>query len=365
MRYLGKALFLALLCIFLNHSLAQTSGSSFFSSLSPGIKTHYGFFLVNQPKSEYVRDSHTYFGELTISTQTKGNKAWQQVNHNPQIGISLLYGSSGSRQYIGNVAALFPYLKFPLFRTSRTLTSFRLGFGAGWVQKPFNKETNTKNLLIGTHLNGCINMLVEQEWQLQKHIYLNAGLSFTHLSNGSITLPNLGLNIPALSLGLRYAIQPATTTTEKKALPPFVKKWHYYAYTFAAGKQTYPLESPVYLVNTLMLEAVKDFSYTGRFGAGVNLTLDRSLSKENVYYEFEKTDPQWQGSVYALYEKVIGNLSIPLQLGAYLYNKYQISEVYQVIGLRYRFLPHWIGAVQLKAHLGKADYIQWGLGYKL
>jgi len=58
-------------------------------------------------------------------------------------------------------------------------------------------------------------------------------------------------------------------------------------------------------------------------------------------------------------------LSIPIQLGAYLYNKYQISEVYQVIGLRYRFLPHWIAGLQLKAHLGKADYIQYGIGYKL
>lgn len=365
MRYLGETFFVTFFCVLFNCSLAQTSDSSFFSTLSIGAKTHYGFFLANQPKSEYVRDSHTYFGEITVSTQTRGNKPWQLVNHYPQIGISLLYGNSGSRQYIGNVAALFPWLKFPLLKTAHTLTSFRLGFGAGWIQKPFNKETNPKNELIGTHLNGCINMVVEQEWQLMKQLYLNAGVSFTHISNGSITLPNLGLNIPALSLGVRYSFQPATSAPEKRELPPFVKKWHYYAYTFAAGKQTYPLESPVYLVNTVLFEAVRDFSYSSRFGGGVNLTLDRSLSRENVWYEFEKTDPQWQGSVYALYEKVVGNLSIPVQLGAYLYNKYQISEVYQVIGLRYRFLPHWIAGLQLKAHLGKADYIQYGIGYKL
>jgi hypothetical protein len=365
MRYPRKTWLAAIGMLLQIGTLAQPKDTSFFSSLSAGIKTHYGFFVVNQPKAEYVRDSHSYFGELTISMQTKGRQLWQQANRNPQIGLSLLYGNSGSRRYIGNVAALFPYIKFPLLKTTRNTTSFRLGFGAGWVQKPYNKETNTKNLMIGTSLNGCINMLLEQEWQVYKNLYLNAGFSFSHFSNGSFTLPNLGLNIPALSLGLRYAMQPVTPAYNRQAWPPFTKQWHYYAYTFAAGKESYPLESPVYLVNTLMLEAVRDFSYTARLGIGLNGTMDRSLSRETVTYEFNRSDPQWQTSVYALYEHVIGNLSIPFQWGVYLYNKYQFTPFYQVIGLRYRFLPHWIGAVQLKAHLGKADYIQWGLGYKL
>jgi len=124
------------------------------------------------------------------------------------------------------------------------------------------------------------------------------------------------------------------------------------------------MESPVYLVNTVMLEASRDFSYTGRFGAGLNVTLDRSLSNETVTFEFDKSEPQWQASVYGLYERVIGNLSIPFQVGFYLYNKYQFTPFYQAIGLRYRFLPHWVAGLQLKAHLGKADYLQWGLGYK-
>jgi len=364
MRYLVKPFFVGLFSCLWYCSLAQSNRASFLSTLSVGAKTHYGFLVVNQPKSEYVRDSHTYFGELTISTQTTGEKQWQQANHNPQIGISLLYGNSGSRQYIGHVAALFPYMKFPLFKTAHTLTSFRLGFGAGWVQKPYNKETNTKNLLIGTKLNGCINMQFEQEWQLHKNCYFNAGFSFIHISNGSFTLPNLGLNIPALSLGLRYAFHPVQAVIEKQQWPAFVKKWHYSLFTYAAGKQSYPLESPVYLVNTVMIEAARDISRTGRLGVGLNGTFDRSLSRETDSFEFDKSDPQWQASAYGLYERFVGNLSIPFQVGFYLFNKYQITSFYQVIGLRYRFLPHWVAGLQLKAHLGKADYLQWGLGYK-
>jgi hypothetical protein len=364
MRHLGKPFFIGLFCSICFCSLAQSDKASFLSTLSVGAKTHYGFFVVNQPKSEYVRDSHTYFGELTISTQTTGKKNWQQVNHNPQAGVSFLYGNSGSREYIGHIAALFPYMKFPLVKTAHSLTSFRLGFGAGWVQKPYDKETNSKNLLIGTKLNGCINMLVEQEWQLHKNWFLSTGISFTHISNGSFTLPNLGLNIPALFLGLRYALKPVQPVIEKQGWPAFEKKWHYALLSYAAGKQSYPLESPVYLVNTVMLEAARDISRTSRLGAGLNSTLDRSLSIETEGFGFDKSQSQWQVSAYALYERVIGNLSIPFQVGFYLYNNYQFTPFYQVMGLRYRFLPHWVAGLQLKAHLGKADYLQWGLGYK-
>lgn len=144
MRYLGKTIFVGLLCFAYSSAWAQSDGSSFLSTLSLSAKTHYGFFLVNQPKSEYVRDSHTCFGELTISTQTDGKKQWQQANRLPQIGIGLLYGNSGSREYIGHIAALFPYMKFPLIKTAHSTTSFRLGFGAGWVQNRTTKKPTQK-----------------------------------------------------------------------------------------------------------------------------------------------------------------------------------------------------------------------------
>jgi hypothetical protein len=365
MRYPGTACVACLIC-FYSYSVAQTGAASFTSSLSAGIKGHYGFFMVNQPKAEYVRDSHTYFGELCIGHQTDGSHAWQRVNYNPQVGLSILYGNTGSREFIGNMAAVFPWIRIPLLKGRHASTAFRLGFGAGWVQKPYDKENNTKNLIIGTHINGCISMLLEQEWRLQKHLFLSTGVSFTHLSNGSIVLPNLGLNIPALSLGMRYAVQGAAANNTRQPLPPMPLQWHYYALSFAAGKQSYPLQSPVYLVNTLLLEALKDYSHNGRFGGGLNITYDRSLSKEKEQvYEFERNDPFWQISVYGAYERVIGKLSIPVQLGMYLYNKYQFNAMYQVMGLRYRFWPHWMAGVQLKTHMGKADYIQWGIGYKL
>ena len=242
----------------------------------------------------------------------------------------------------------------------------KFGLGIGWVQKPFNVQTNYKDLVIGSHLNDCMNLQVLSGVQIEKHTYLHIGFSLTHFSNGNIKLPNLGLNIPALSAGVEYSFS-AQPKMIKKFVPPLKKKWYYYLFTFAAVKQTHPLEGPLHLVNLMSFEMMKDFSYTGRYGAGINLTYDRALSTEvpnSATFAFDESKLKLEASIYGAYEYVIGNLSIPMQLGLYLYNNYRVSKIYETIGIKYRLASHWIAGMLLKTHLGNADFIQWGVGYK-
>jgi len=364
---LVRLLFFISGCFLLSLTIvAQNSRSTFAESLSVSAGMHYGFFVANQPKSQYLRDSHTVLGEISILSKTRGTQSWQQQNNYPEIGLSILYGNTGSREYIGNMAAIIPFIDFPLLNSSRIKTFLRLGFGPGWVEKPYNSETNYKNFMISTHLNACIHMSLKAEFPLVKKLYFQTGFSFTHLSNGSIQLPNLGLNIPALTAGLRYAFGDPVKIVPVEQ-PVFKKQAHVYFFAFGAAKQTYPLKSPVYLVNIFNLEIAKDYSPTGRFGLGVNYAYDRSLSSEVANaptYTFDKSKSHSQVGIIAFYEHKIGRLSIPLQFGVYVYNKYPISSFYQNIGVRYRFANRWIAALQLKAHMGKADYFQWGIGYK-
>jgi hypothetical protein len=277
-----------------------------------------------------------------------------------------LFGKSGGDKYIGNIGGLVPFINFPLYKKNRFKMNCKFGLGTGWVQKPFNVQTNYKDFVIGSHLNVCINLQVLSGLKIEKHTYLHIGFSLTHFSNGSIKLPNLGLNIPALSAGLEYSFN-AQPKMIKRVVPPLKKKWHYYLFAFAAVKQALPLESPIRLVNLVTFEIMKDFSHTGRYGAGINLTYDRALSTEvpySVTFAFDESKLKLEASIYGAYEYIIGNLSIPMQLGIYLYNNYQISKIYENIGIKYRLAQHWIAGVLLKAHLGNGDFIQWGVGYK-
>ena len=367
-----------LILILLSYSLTLASQiplDSAKAKTSIDLNALYGFFIANQPKSLYLRNDHSRMMELSISRQTTGRHKWEWESNLPRIGIGLLYGDPGSQEYLGKLVALYPFIHFPLIRANRSVTSFRLGAGLGWVEKPYDKETNYKNLMIGTHLNATISMRLQTEWEIIRNLYLNAGFAFTHLSNGSVRLPNLGLNIPAVSAGLRYQV---SSNDAKSTINPgmetqyhpdrFVRKTNLFVHAGFAVKQTYPLESNVQLVRILNLELTRSLSPVSRIAGGLNLSYDPSLSKE-IYeaptYVFDNSEVQLQASIYAGYEHVVGRLSIPVQLGVYLYNNYKISQIYQMIGLRYQFSQRWVASVQLKAHFGKADYIQYGVGYKI
>ena len=361
-----KPFFICLTFSFYAVSTVAQNTDSLLKSLSINAAIHYGFYFSGNVKSDFVIDSRPVLGEIDISSQTNGKKLWQQLNGYPVIGLGILFGKSGGDKYIGNVGALVPFINFPLYKRHGFKTDFKFGLGAGWVQKPFDVQTNYKDFVIGSHLNACINLHVLSGIQIERSTWLHIGFSFTHFSNGSIKLPNLGLNIPALSAGLEYSFIAQPTMITRPVLP-LKKKWHYYLFTSAAVKQSTPLESPLRLVNLMSFEILRDFSYTGRYGAGFNLTYDRALSSEvpnSPTFAFDESKLKLEASIYGSYEYVIGDLSIPLQLGIYLYNNYRFSEIYENIGIKYRFNAHWIAALLLKAHLGNGDFIQWGVGYK-
>ena len=358
----------ALILSFCAHAAAQHRTDTSQPRSSVGVNLFYGFFIANQPKSLYLRDDHSRLIELNYFLPTTGRRQWEAESNFPRVGVGLLHGSTGSRQYLGTVTALYPFIHFPLLRTLRSETSFKLGAGFGWVQKPYNKETNYKNLMIGTHINAVIAMRMESEWAISSHLFVNVGLAFTHLSNGGIRLPNLGLNIPALSVGARLATQSSQFAKRHSAGLLSLKKTSLYLHANFALKQVYPLESSLKPVYILIAELNRTLSNVSTISGGLNLSYDKSLFKEVVNaptYIFNKDEPQLQASIYGGYEQVTGRLSIPVQFGVYIYNKYAISTVYQMIGIRYKVSAKWTASVQLKTHFGKADYIQYGIGYKI
>src|SRR5664279_1224657 len=278
--FLPKLFLIALLLLTANQSVtAQDSSVRFDQTLSVGLWGHYGFIDPNLPDLAYVLDSRPFLTEITLSSQTIGKKQWQQVNGYPELGVSFLYGNSGSKEYIGHVSAIVPFIEFFPYRSSHFYTGIRIGMGAAWVEKIFNPQTNYKNLIIGSHLNFCAGIMASLGVLVFPRTWLDLGVSLTHISNGSVKLPNYGLNPVSLSMGVKYDLHPPLTMI-RNHIPPFKTSWGYYIYAFAAFKEAAPLESPVYLVNVVNLEAMKDFSYTGRFGGGISFTYDRSLKTE-------------------------------------------------------------------------------------
>lgn len=335
------------------------------SNTSATARFFHGTFLTHLPKAQYLRDSYSGFGELSLQRQTDGRKPWQQANRLPQVGVAVFFGNTGSRRYMGRMAGVFPHVAWRLYQSRWFRSSLRGGAGLGWVQKPYDKITNHKATLIGTHLNAYINFLWEAEALLFSNTHAAAGFSFSHLSNGSSTLPNLGLNIPAVFIGLRHQLGAAVL--EKKAQPDTVlKKSTIVLFTTAGIKQFPWIEGKRYLVNTVQAEWSRPPGRTARWGGGVVLFYDRSMEVDpQGIPDRKRRGNKLQAGVFAGYEHVFGRLSIPVQLGAYVYNADIYSRLYQQLGFRYRIDAAWSAQLAMKTHSGKADFIHAGIGYRL
>lgn len=343
--------------------LAQTKRSGALHNASVSAQLYYGSFLTIAPKAQYLRDSYTRFDELAFYKQTDGSQPWQIANHMPDVGFAVLFGNTGSKQYIGHMAGAFPFINFHLYTGNIWASQLRLGSGAVWIEKPYDPVTNHKNVLIGSRFNYFLNFLWLNQIRLSSHISLTAALSFNHISNGTMQLPNLGLNIPAISLGTTYHFDQKLPV-KKATIPAYDRHTQYSLYTSAGLKQTPWVGSPHYIVNVLNAEATKHFSFSNKYGAGAVLFYDRSLLLDDTGLAMTKEgDKKIQGGIYGLYEHQFGKMSVPVQLGFYVYHPYQSNFSFQSVGLRYQLSPHWQYGVYLKTHLGKADYIHTGIGY--
>ena len=359
MKICFKKTWIAFFCFCFISSNAQ---QSFFSNTSFGLQTHYGSFLTMDPKAQYLRDSYSYFGEVYLQ---KINQEWSTVSRPIAWGVSVLFGNSGSRQYIGNTGGVFPFINAPFIQRKNFNSKLRIGAGVGWVQKPYDKETNHKNVLIGTTINGVFNFLWQNEYRINQNLFINAGLSFTHLSNGASTLPNLGINIPGVSLGLRYTVNEKAATREKFT-DSFNRKLSLNFYTSAGVKQLPWIGSPRYLVNVFNAELVKRYAHNKQYGGGVILFYDRSMQVNPYTITSDKRkNKNVQAGVYLSYEHFFGKVSLPLQLNAYVFNRDIYSVLFQQIGVRYEVSKHLTAQAMLKTHGGKADVIHAGIGYQL
>ena len=72
-----------------------------------------------------------------------------------------------------------------------------------------------------------------------------------------------------------------------------------------------------------------------------------------------------QAGVGAVYEVMIGKLSIPLAVGFYAYNNYkEIPFMYLKMGISYYLTKNINLNFTLKSHYAKADFFAYGLGYR-
>lgn len=320
-----------------------------------------GFLVAHRSIMGHMANEHAFAGEFSYYFRGNGEKWWHEPYHRPRYGVSLFVGSTGNRDLMGLYFGGYGFTSIPLIRTKHYEFSGRLGTGLGYARKVYDAESNMLSIGTSTHVNILVSLALENRWEFGNNS-VNLILDMTHFSNGAIKVPNLGLNLPYLSLGYGRRIRQAPLETP---IPTrmFKKSWEYGVIGLASMKEVYPTGGPKYSVFGLNAVGRRYF----KPAVGMEVSLDGMYSESLRTYESDvpiKNSELMQLGLFTGYILPFDRFHLLVGMGVYLRDKFHFQEpVYHRVGMRYRFDNGLNINLVLKSHWARADYVEYGIGY--
>lgn len=335
---------------------------------SIGLSQLGGFIVAHSPRMKHLANTHPMGLELNLQQQTTGQEEWHQLYKFPKVGLSLIWFDYHS-PVMGHSFAASTYINKSFFRTKKQEINFRIGTGLAYFTNKFDLRENHKNTIVSSAFNAVLQTRFEYDLKLSEHLAFMASIGLNHYSNGATTKPNLGINIPTLSLALNYHSNRNFVPVPQE-LAEFQPR-NYLLVSSSIGYKQFSESSPKkYLVNSVSVLAARQVNRKSMLVAGLEGFYDRSLLEQQ---KFDSTlnenepfpDVKKAGLTFG-HELLLGKISFVTHLGLYIYRPYKWDTFYyERLGLKYQFTRHVWGAVDLKIHRGAADVIEWKLGLRI
>jgi hypothetical protein len=363
--YLLKFAFFFLIPLLIS-SFSCKAQNNFLSNKAIGLFPHYGYIMKGNLETGHMANQHTKALELEITHKTNGQKPWHTDYSNPELAFSVHYIFMDPSKTLGNQFGAVSYFKNKIIRGYKSNLHYRIGAGLGYVEKRFDLYTNNQNNIISSRINFILSGSILYSYRLSDHFSINSGIDIIHFSNGSIKKPNQGINIPNLMLGLQYHFSESKPIETRQENSAFSKKWVFMAYLAGGSKNEYPVNSPNKAIWALSAMVGKELNRKSTLIAGIDYLYDGTLG---AWADSSLLDNKWNFAKLALvagHELSIGKAAIITHIGYAFYQPVDIfSPLYQRYGLRYYVLENIAISAAMNAQLGKADFVEFGLTYRI
>lgn len=361
-------LFICLLLI----SSRKTSSQNNFTHLS--FYSGYGTVMQHTKKIGNLISERPFFAEINLFKKSSGYYQWHRINHYPDYGLCFNYETLGNADKLGESIAIAPYLEFPFHQKEKNiLFKMKMAWGLAYLTKKFDIESNHKNIAIGSHINTFIQFRFLWQIKINSQWYLNPNLTFIHVSNCRVSVPNLGINTLYPSVGLSYQFRnskkydtPQDSSSNKKTKHEFL--------LFAgigANEVEPPTHKKLWAVTT-GINYYYNIHQNQQIGIGTDFFYEQSLAHEirpsdtfAVQYNFNST---FSNGIKLVYAYNFGRLTPILEMGYYTYTPSGTlpnGVFYHRIGCRYYFKNNIIAHFSLKTHFAVAYHIEAGIGYRI
>lgn len=356
-------------------------------------KVYTGYVIQNFLNYDsFPKLSPAFINEFKVGHKTLGKKSWHQYYNYPEVGVSFLYGGLGNKRQFGNTFAIVPNISFNIKTYDKSSLKMSFGWGISHFNKPYDSIDNPHNILIGSKLTHSAYIVLQYQKYLGRNFYFDLAGAYLHSSNGHYQVPNGGMNLATLSVGVKKYFSPNNkfieqNRPEKRAKSDIYLNLGYGIHEFAGTMR--PVGTPKYDVYTLTLLYGKNYSYIGKYFIGFSGKYYKAfkyyIKKDSLYDK--NIDLNSTIITFILgNEFQFGNFSIFVHGGLNIYTpfvrnfvysdiyKYNINNILELfistkLGMRYYLLNPQTSNFNIytswaiKANFGNADFTELSLGF--
>jgi hypothetical protein len=348
---------------------------------------------------------------------------WQALQdwNNATVGVGLSYWNMGHEQ-LGHAIAPYAYLDIPLVRLRHFEWGLRPGLGAAFMTKTYRNTVPDGHMFVDVQgANQCIGSVTNLYFP--EEMYINVPMAdgwaltlaggWYHISNGSIRQPNSGYNIFAGELGVKKVLDGCPGGLQDGSGAAYkgrvigegigAKKWSIAVAGTMGGRQVYYRDQQTFMVGSMHAAAYWHAHRVFRLGGGVDVYYDGAYVQRETH--FGKTNLAlaqpgdcWRVGVSLQPELMVGNFTIGLHAGAYMYDPVKALEpqwredglpterldkpifyaydllnagsagypdgwLYTEVVLRYHLPWHVFVQAMMKSHLTKVEFVSLGVGF--
>jgi|GEM_PF-129124 len=326
------------------------------------IKPKLGFLMAHRGVMGHLPEQHALGGEISLYARTDGRKKYQQRYNYPNIGVTLFGSTVGNMELLGTYWGTYGFIEFPFAKNDKMEFTGKMGTGFAYGTKVFDQELNPKNVAMSTHLNALICLGIQYRYFFG-NTHMVAGIDLTHCSNGSTKVPNLGINLPYLSLGVGHTFNKVEKIVTREDFVP--APWKFSLLGILSVKEVFPTGERKYPIYAFSLLGEKIFGPKSGMEASFDVMYKTSINAYKPAIHKSKEGITQMG-VYAGYVLPLDKLHFVLGMGMYIRDEYFPDDrFYHRLGMRYYVTDHFMINFTLKTHWAKADYVEYGIGYTL
>jgi hypothetical protein len=333
----------------------------------------FGLVLPHHEEMTYFINDFSYGFDINLGFTNHKSKWYQYANY-PEIGIGVFMNSFGNNDVFGQAVSAYGYIQPTVFRSKNFSIRSKLALGIGYVNKPYDKDTNPYNHVFGTNMNVFIGLGFFADYRISDRWLANGNMNFNHLSNGAIKKPNHGINTITMGIGVGYRISKSFDPELDKGIKAPRDNARDFQIYLSGGLSQRSLYKPTnYPSFSLNINHLWWVSKNTGWGLGLDgiyygsapyeyLVNNNQFKGEEAYSPMEKM----YGSVFGAYNFRFKNTHIFMHIGAYLlYSIEPKQRLYPRLGVHQRIHKNLHGNFSIKASFFKAEFIEFGLGYHI